>query len=180
MSLVTGHRGAAAAVTAAVLLGGACAAGCTGMTPANELAHPVAGGTATIGHPVTGGQAVIDSFTARLRRGAATPYEAQYFTAGRASRRIVYAVRPPGELLFRDTALVSGKGREIVLNGSGEYLCRSPGHARWACERLGKAGAAAHRPRPSASTPRRTGRRSFTPSRARPASAGTTSARSRR
>ena len=45
--------------------------------------------------------------------------------------------------LFQDTGLLSGKGRRIVINGSGAYLCRSPGHSRWTCQRLDTAAVAA-------------------------------------
>jgi hypothetical protein len=139
MSQATGYR-AAAVIAGAVLLGGVCLAGCTGVTD-GTLTHAVASGKATIGHPA-GGQAVIDSFTAKLQPRAATSFEVKYTTAGRTPREIVYAVRLPGELMFQDTT-VNGRGRRIVVNGSADYLCRSPGHARWSCQKLDKAGAAA-------------------------------------
>jgi hypothetical protein len=98
--------------------------------------RPLAGGAAA-------GRAAVDSFIAELQPGTAAPFEAQYVTTGSTARKIVYAVRPPGELMFQDTALVSGRGRQIVVNGSGEYLCLSPGHARWTCRQLDRASAAA-------------------------------------
>jgi hypothetical protein len=157
MSPTTGQRGPAAALAGAVLLGGVCLAGCTGATTSKKPAPTVTGsmtaggtgvdnlmprGTApagTVAGSTLTGKAALDSFIAGLRPGAATSFEAEYIKAG---RKIVYAVRPPGDLLFRDTALVRGKGRQIVVNGSGEYLCRSPGHARWACQKLDQASAA--------------------------------------
>jgi hypothetical protein len=155
----TGRRGTAA-VAAAITLSGACLAGCTGGTVAGKPAATVTAGAAagsltprrtaplgavtraTVAAGPAAGQALIGSFIAKLRPGTATPFEVQYVTAGRTSRKIVYAVRPPGELMFRDTALVSGNGIQIVANGSGEYLCQSPGHTRWACQKLDQAGAA--------------------------------------
>ena len=105
-------------------------------------------GKATADHAVTGGQAVIDSFTAKLQSGAATSFEAKYFAVGSKPAEILYAVRPPGGLLFEDIAMPGGKeapGTQIVVNGSGEYLrTRRGGHARWACRQLGKASAAVH------------------------------------
>lgn len=138
MSQVTRYRDAAA-VTGAILLGGICLAGCTGVTTVGKPAHPAPSTTA---RRVSGGAAVVGSFVAAMRHGAPRSFEVRYLTAGRTSRKIVYAVRPPGGLLFQDTALLTGRGREIVVNDSGAYLCRSPGHARWTCQQLDKASAA--------------------------------------
>ena len=86
MSPSTGHRGAAAAA-AAVLLGGLCLAGCTGVTASKKVTPTVTGGTAAGGtaadSPVprgTGpaGRAAVDSFLAELQPGTAAPFEAQY------------------------------------------------------------------------------------------------------
>jgi hypothetical protein len=166
MSSISGSRGAAAALAGAILLGGLCQAGCTGVSPARKPAHR--GGTAASGTAVrvlvppgngprgtapgvmmaagtTDGKALIRSFIARLQPGAPTSFEAEYLPAGRTARKIVYAVGRSGELLFQDTALLSGRGRQLVLTASGDYLCRSPGHARWACQQLDQASAAAQR-----------------------------------
>jgi len=143
MSLVTSHRGAT--VAGAILLTGICLAGCTGVTAAKKLTPAAASGSATAGRALPSGKALVDSFAARLQSGAGTPFEADYFTAGRASTRIVYAVRPPGELLFKVTPLGKGKPRtQIVVNQSGEYRCvqRGTGHVRWTCRQLSKASAA--------------------------------------
>ena len=152
-----GRRGAVG-VAAAIMLSGVCLAGCTGGTVAGRPAPTVTGGAAgglaprrtaplgavaraTVAVGPAAGHALIGSFIAKLRPGTATPFEARYVTAGRTSRKIVYAVRPPGELMFQDTALLSGNGIQIVANGSGEYLCRSPGRTRWACQQLDQASA---------------------------------------
>jgi hypothetical protein len=143
MSPTTGRRDTTAARAGAILLSGVCLAGCTGVTAANQLPRLAASGKATTGHAPAGGKAVVDEFAAQLRPRAVRSFEVKYAVGGSAPREIVYAVRPPGELVFRDTGLVSGKGRQIVVNGSVEYLCRSPGHARWTCQQLDRASAAA-------------------------------------
>ena len=105
------------------------------MNEVNKISHTVASNTST-----------IDAFTAKLQTGEAAPFEAKYVTTGSAPATIVYAVQPPKGLLFKDSAANGGNGlpgTEIVVNGSGEYACTPPGsgHARWTCQKLGKASA---------------------------------------
>ena len=135
MSLTTGHRGTATALAGAVMLSCLAQAGC-GVV--NEVSK--------IGHTVAGNKATIDTFTAKLQSAEATPFEAKYRTTGSAPATIVYAVQPPKGLLFSDSSTSGGKGlpgTKIVVNGSGEYVCSPPGsgHARWTCQKLGKASA---------------------------------------
>jgi hypothetical protein len=135
MIMITGHRGTAAAVAGALMLSLALA----GCGVANEINK--------IGHTVAANKSTIDAFTAKLSNGEATPFEAKYVTTGSAPATIVYAVRPPKGLLFKDSSTSGGTGlpgTEIVVNGSGEYVCTPPGsrHARWTCQKLGKASAA--------------------------------------
>ena len=135
MSLITG-RGGTAAVVGAVILGSLALGGCGVANEVNKISHTVASNKST-----------IDAFTAKLQNGAAAPFEAKYVTTGSAPATIVYAVQPPKGLLFKDSATSGGNGlpgTEIVVNGSGEYVCTPPGsgHARWTCQKLGKAGAA--------------------------------------
>jgi len=163
MSPSTGHRGAAAFV-GAVLLGGLCLAGCTGVTTAKKPAHRAAGapavdivvprGTAPRGTApaawmaadTAAGKRAIGSFIAKLQAHAATPFEAKYlFGAGKVPAAIVYAVWPPNGLLFSESPM-SGRNRtRIVVNGSGEYLCiqRGTGQAQWKCRQLSEASASA-------------------------------------
>lgn len=129
------HRGTATALAGAVMLSGLALAGCGVVNEVNKISHTVAGNKAT-----------IDSFTAKLQSGEATPFEAKYVTTGRTPATIVYAVQPPKGLLFKDSSTGGGNGlpsTEIVVNGSGEYVCSPPGsgHARWTCQKLGKASA---------------------------------------
>ena len=136
MSLITGHGGTAAAVAGALVLSSLALAGCGVMNEVNKIGHTVASNKAT-----------IDTFTTKLHSGEATPFEAKYVTTGSAPATIVYAVQPPKGLLFKESATSGGTGlpgTEIVVNGSGEYACTPPGsrHARWTCQKLGKASAA--------------------------------------
>lgn len=130
------HRGTATALAGAVMLSGLALAGCGVVNEVNKISHTVASNKAT-----------IDSFTAKLQSGAATPFEVKYVTTGSTPATIVYAVQPPKGLLFKESSTSGGNGppsTEIVVNGSGEYLCSPPGsgHARWTCQKLGKASAA--------------------------------------
>ena len=154
MSPVTGQRGTAAALAAAVLLGGLVQAGCAAGHPGTKNPHAQAGShpttsnhTVASNHAVPGSSAAasrgtIDAFIATLQARAAMPFEAKYLASGKADPEIVYAARPGG-LLFAETGLGRKVRRtELVVNGSGEYLCKSSGHARWTCQQLGRAGAA--------------------------------------
>jgi hypothetical protein len=129
-------------------------AGCAAGHPGTKNLHAQAGN-----HPATSNRTVarnhtllgisaaaskgtIDAFIATLQARAAMPFEAMYLADGKVGPEIVYAVRPGG-LLFSETGLGRKVRRtEIVVNGSGEYLCKSSGHARWTCQQLGRAGAA--------------------------------------
>ena len=147
MSLMTGHRGTAA-LAGAVLLGSLGLAGCSAGHSAGhairKILHPVAGNHTVASVAVAGGEGIIDALIARLQAGAATSFEATYMSAGKVTAEIVYAVRPPGGLVFSETALSRKIRRtKIVVNGSGEYMCKSSGHPRWTCQQLGPASAAA-------------------------------------
>jgi len=115
------------------MLSGLALAGCGVVNEVNKIGHTVAGNKAT-----------IDAFTATLQSGEATAFEARYATTGGAPATIVYAVQPPKGLLFKRNSTGGGDGSEIVVNGSGEYVCSPPGsgRARWTCQKLGKASAA--------------------------------------
>jgi hypothetical protein len=135
MSLIPGHRGTAAAVAAAVLSSSLALAGCGVVNGVNKIRHTVASNKDT-----------IDAFTANLQSGEATAFEAEYVTTGDAPATIIYAVQPPKGLLFSGGSTGGGNGppgTEIVVNGSGEYVCSPPGsgRARWTCQKLGKASA---------------------------------------
>lgn len=129
------------AFAAAVVLAGLGLTGCS-------IVHAVH----TVVQTVHGNRATIDQFTASIKSGEATPFEATYVTTGSSPATVVYAVQPPKDLVFRDTP--SGGGSpgtanvEIVMNASGEYLCTPPASSgssgsAWTCEKLPAAKAAA-------------------------------------
>ena len=140
---IRGRRPLAGAV-AALMLTGYGLTGCGVVSSVNKVRHDVASNRAT-----------VDQFTSTLKSSEATTFEVTYVTTGSAPSTIVYAVRPPKGLAFKDIpSASSGSGadtsrRDIVANSSGEYSCSppsSPGSAsssRWACQKLGTADAAA-------------------------------------
>jgi hypothetical protein len=153
MRPITGQRGTAAALVAALLTGGLVLAGCAAGHAARKIPHSAAVNQAVAGNrlaastPVAAGKGTVGAFIAKLQARAVTPFEATYLSFGKVPADIVYAVRPPDGLLFRDNTVVAGKTRhtQIVVNGSGEYRCvqRGTGHAQWTCRQLGRASAAA-------------------------------------
>jgi hypothetical protein len=145
MSLVTAHRGGAAALAGAVLLSGLSLAGCEAGHAVKKISHPAAGNHLVASTPVAAGKGSVRAFIAELQAGAATPFEAKYLISGKRAAEIVYAIRPPDGLLIKVTSVGRGKRTQILANGAGEYRCQSPGTgpARWTCQRLGRASAAA-------------------------------------
>jgi hypothetical protein len=137
------RRRAVRALAAALLLSGLGLTGCGVVSAVNKVKTDVASN-----------KAVIDQFTNSLKSGAAKPFEATYVTTGSSPTKIVYAVRQPNGLLFRETASGSGgseaSNADIIVNSSGEYSC-SPSSAGsgsgsgsgGTCRKLGKGDAAA-------------------------------------
>lgn len=139
------RRRAAGALAAALLLSGLGLTGCGVVSAVNNVKTDVASN-----------KALIDQFTNSLKSGAAKPFEATYVTTGGSPTKIVYAVRQPNGLLFRETAAGSGgsevSNADIIVNSSGEYSCSPPSAGSGSgsgsgsggtCRKLGKAGAAA-------------------------------------
>jgi hypothetical protein len=97
---------------------------------------------------VQANRAVIDLFATKLESGQPPQFETTYETTGSAPSRVVYAVRPPGSLLF--SAALSGSGSplntaRVIMNQSGAFACtRAPG-AGWVCDKLAKTSAAAQK-----------------------------------
>src|ERR1700751_4646256 len=89
MSLSTGHRGTAAALAGALLLGVLVLAGCEAGHAVTKIPHPVAGPPlgasryTVASTPVPGGKGALDAFVARLQAGAATPFEVKYVSWGK-------------------------------------------------------------------------------------------------
>jgi hypothetical protein len=105
----------------------------------------VAKGAKSVENNVSANKAIIDQFTSTIKSGT-TPFQATYATTGHSPLTVVYAVRPPHELAFRETES-GGAGRlDIVGNASGEYACLPPTTAgsasAWSCQKLGTASAA--------------------------------------
>jgi len=97
---------------------------------------------------VHGNAAVINLFASNLKSGQPSTYEVTYATTGGAPAKIVYAVRPPGELAFTDTQTGSGASDfRLIVNSGGQYLCTRAASAssHWSCQRLPKSGAPAER-----------------------------------
>ena len=135
---VPGRRRAAAAAGAAVLLLSSLGlAGCglgKVVTAVNKVRHDVASNRTT-----------IDEFTATMKSGPPTAFEARYVTTGKSPATVIYAVRPPTGVAFRETP--SGQGSDgvgrldFVSNSRGEFSCSAAG-ADWSCQKLGTASAA--------------------------------------
>jgi hypothetical protein len=130
------------AVAGALMLSGSGLSGCGVVSAVRKVTHAV-----------EANKAIIDQFMTRLKSGART-FEATYATTGSTPTKIVYAVRPPKELAFKDT--LSGGSNpgfsnlDIVVNSTGEYSCALPSSASgpssgsgWTCQKLGRASAAA-------------------------------------
>jgi hypothetical protein len=98
----------------------------------------------TLTNTVRGNKATVDAFTATIKSGEATPFEATYVTTGSAPATIVYAVTPPKGLAFIDTPSGdSSPGIHLIVNASGEYSCTAGSSGSPAsCTKLGTADAA--------------------------------------
>jgi hypothetical protein len=140
---IPGRRAAAAAMAVALLLSGFGLAGCRGVTAVSKVRHDVASNKAT-----------IDEFTNTLKSGEGTTFAATYVTTGSSPSTVVYAVKPPNGLAFKDTpsGTVGGSSTDLIVNSSGEYSCSPPGSmsaptgpasASWTCRKLGAVDAAA-------------------------------------
>jgi len=133
--IATGPRLRWAAIAAALLLGGTGAAGCGVVSKINSIRHAV-----------QGNRQIIKTFTQGLKDSKATPFQATYVTTGGSSpATVTYAVQPPANVAFMESATGSGTSQiDLVANSSGEYSCSqaSPA-AQWTCQKLGPASAAA-------------------------------------
>lgn len=101
----------------------------------------------SVRHAVEGNKATIQAFTAGLKNSQAMPFEVTYVTTGSSPATVVYAVQPPKEVAFKESAQGNSSGASgvnLVANATGEYSCSqsTPGSG-WSCEKLGTASAAA-------------------------------------
>src|SRR5215469_5608260 len=122
----------AAAAFAFVLLSGA-ASGCAVVNKINSIRHTIDKNRAT-----------IQTFTQGLENTKSIPFQATYVTTGTTPTTVVYAVRPPKDISFSESAAGGSNSTRLIANGSGEYACShvSAG-AQWTCKKLAKANATA-------------------------------------
>lgn len=128
------HRRIPQLLAIAAILGVLATSGCSIVKAARKVAQAVEHDKST-----------VDAFTDKIQAGEAVTFEATYVTTGGAPATIVYAVKPPNGLTFKDTPSTGdGAGFDIIVNSSGEYSCSPPSSsvATWNCEKLGAADAA--------------------------------------
>lgn len=96
-------------------------------------------------HAVDSNRAAIKAFTQGLKSGAATPFSATYVTTGGSPTTVTYAVRPPADVAFMQTAAGGATANlDLVSNSTGEYSCTSASASSgWSCQKLGRAEAIA-------------------------------------
>ena len=111
--VVPGRHRAALIAAAAFMLSGLGLTGCGIAKDAQSVASNV-----------TANKSLIDQFASTIKSGkSVAAFEATYVTTGSSQNTIVYAVKPPDGLAFRENQS-NGSGRlDIVANSSGEYAC---------------------------------------------------------
>jgi hypothetical protein len=129
------RRRAAGIAGVALMLSGFGLTGCGVVRAVNKVRNAV-----------DSNRGIIDQFTSNLKSGGATTFEATYKTNGTSPSTIVYAVKPPKGLAFKDSQSGGADGVsnvDIIVNSSGEYSCSPPSSgAQWTCQKLGAAKAA--------------------------------------
>lgn len=133
MPIVRVGAGRLAVLASALVLAGAAAAGCSVVNKINHIRHTVDNNRAT-----------IKAFTTDLKNAKAKPFQVTYVTTGNAPSTITYAVRPPSDLEFTETAGSQGSSTRLVANSAGEYSCsQASPSSGWTCQKLAKASAVA-------------------------------------
>jgi len=91
---------------------------------------------------VEGNKATVQAFTQNLKSGGATPFEATYATKGGSPTTVTYAVQPPKDVAFTQSATGASSGTsnlDLVSNANGEYSCsQAAANSGWSCQKLGK------------------------------------------
>jgi len=124
----------AATACAFVLLGGA-ASGCGVINKINNIRHTIDKNRAT-----------IQTFTDGLKNANSVPFQATYVTTGTTPTTVVYAVRPPKDISFSESAAGGSNSTRLIANASGEYACSQvSAGSRWTCKKLAKANAIAQK-----------------------------------
>ena len=149
---VPGLRRAAGAAAAALMLTSLGLTGCGIVKASKNDVHAVPNNAKNVMHAVQNNKAITGQFTGQLQSGEARPFEVTYVTTGTFPLTVVYAVKPPAGLAFKETQPGSSgnvPSVDIVANSSGEYSCsRLPSSvsalsSRWSCWKLGPVSAAA-------------------------------------
>lgn len=137
-AIVPGSRrtAGALAVAVALMLSGFSLTGCGVVTAIHKATNAVAAN-----------KAIIDQFTTQLKSSAAKPFAATYVTTGSSPTTIVYAVKPPKDLLFKEapSGANAPSSLDIIINATGQYACSPPFTgfgSRWTCQKTGSANAA--------------------------------------
>src|SRR5258708_27210213 len=125
------------AAAGAVIVLSAASAGCSVVNKINSIRHTVDKNRAT-----------ITAFTQGLQNSKAVPFQVTYVTTGGSPTTVVYAVQPPKDISFSETAGGGGPvATRLVANSSGEYSCsQASAGGQWSRAKLSKANAAAHNP----------------------------------
>jgi hypothetical protein len=128
-----GIRGSAGLATAGLVLLGS--AGCSVVQKINDIRHAV-----------DANRQVIQTFAQGLKNSKAIPFQVTYVTTGNSPTTVVYAVRPPKDISFKETSASGGGASDVnlIANSSGEFSCSEPTQgAQFECVKLGTASAAA-------------------------------------
>lgn len=128
-----GIRGSAGVAAAGLVLLGS--AGCSVVQKINDIRHAV-----------DANRQVIQTFTQGLKNSKAIPFQVTYVTTGTSPTTVVYAVRPPKDISFKETSAAGGGASDVnlVANASGEFTCSQPTQgAQFQCVKLGNASAVA-------------------------------------
>jgi hypothetical protein len=104
----------------------------------------IVGAVRKVAHDVSANRATINIFTAKLKSSAGTTFAATYITTGANPTTVVYAVKPPTDVAFRNSVTGSDNsgGLDLIVNSSGAYSCTPPAGTGWTCQKLGTVAAA--------------------------------------
>ncbi len=116
--------------TAVLLI--AALSGCSAISTINKVRHAV-----------DANRQIVNTFTQGLKSGTATAFQATYVTNGSSPDTVTYAVQPPKDVSFTETATDNNSGTanlDLVSNANGEYSCtESSAASGWSCQKLNKA-----------------------------------------
>jgi hypothetical protein len=125
----------------------AAAAGVIAVLGAGSAGCSVAKKIDKIRHTVNSNRATIKTFTDGLNSGKTVPFQVTYVTTGTSPATVTYAVQPPSNISFEQTATGSdNSATRLIGNSSGQYSCSQTSQgAQWTCSKLAKASATAQK-----------------------------------